>query len=145
MKTVKNKLMGKNGFTLLEVMIALSILAVGLLSLEGMFVTSMGATSRGGRETQAVQLAQQKIEEFKTTKYDTIVSGGDGVKIDSLGKNVADLPANGLPKIYTRTWTVVADANAQLKTVTVTVAWNATTSSDKGHQISLVYKLYNAT
>jgi type IV pilus assembly protein PilV len=75
MKTVQRALNGKGGFSLLEIMLALSILAVGLLSLEGMFVSSIGATSRGMRTTQAVTLAEQKLEEFKGADYANVLNG----------------------------------------------------------------------
>ena len=57
------------GFTLLEVLIAVVILAVGLLalnSMQGIFATGSGEARY---YTRAVQLASQKMEELKNLEY----------------------------------------------------------------------------
>ena len=135
---LRRRLMDRGGFTLLETMVALGILAFGLLAVVGLFVAAVGGTAQGGRMTEAVSLAQQKMEDFKTIPYP---------KIEDITVNPADVAANtnigpsgqadDPHKFYTRTWTVTENAALQLKTITVNVKW---TSKGKDHVITLSTK-----
>ena len=55
----------RNGFTLLEVLIGLSILAIGILAIAGMYITSIKGTAFSKNLTQASFLVQQRIEFLK--------------------------------------------------------------------------------
>jgi len=139
MKTVRNMAKENGGFTMIEAMIALSILAVGLLSLVGMFTSSIGVTSRGKRTTEATMLASQKLEEFNYTAYDDIFSSVADEVVDACGDNPSkQVPP--LPLLYTRSWVVVLDPVKGIKTITVKVKWKKTTSSEKDRQITLMTK-----
>jgi Tfp pilus assembly protein PilV len=145
MKATKKSLKERGGFTLLEAMIAFSILAVGLLSMADLFLMSVNNTAKGGKRTQAVMLAQQKIEEFKNTKYDNIAPGADANKINAFGNATA---AANKPTLYTRTWTITEDAPNQIKTVTVTVKWPKSTAYDNQssfNKVILATKIYTKT
>jgi prepilin-type N-terminal cleavage/methylation domain-containing protein len=59
----------ENGFTLLETMIALAVLAIGILGLAGMMGTAL-ASMQGSREDFiAQQKAEQAVEAIFTAKY----------------------------------------------------------------------------
>ena len=97
------------GLTLLEILLAVTVLCVGLLAVALMFPTSSGNINYGGDMSQATALAQEKIEEFRNTTFASITGGNDA------------------PAGYARTWTV-SDAGStpfRLRTVTVTVSWTA--------------------
>ena len=98
MKTKNNK----KGFTLVEVLIGMVILAVGLLLLMPMMVVSMQANDFARGFTEASMVIKEKMEELKN--MDNPVSGVDTVD------NVA------------RTWTVT-DAGNNLKRLLVNVDW----------------------
>lgn len=53
------------GFTLIEIVISLAILAVGLLALLALFPVGFDAAKRSANITQAAIFAQQKMEEIK--------------------------------------------------------------------------------
>lgn len=110
------------GFTLLETMIALSILAVGLLAMFYMFAASGSGVRQGGSMTDAVFQAQQRVETFRNTPYADIATDLVGV---TSGK-------------YTTTWTVSEDAALKLKTITVYTRWGADPTSTRSHEIKLV-------
>jgi len=55
-----------SGFTLLEVMIALAIVAVALVTLLGLTTRSLTLNERVQRITQATLLAQQRLAEIET-------------------------------------------------------------------------------
>lgn len=61
-----NKLFKKRGFTLVEVLIGLIILAIGILAIAGMHITSIRGTSFSNKLTQASILAQERLEFLKS-------------------------------------------------------------------------------
>ncbi len=97
------------GFSVVEVLIAASILAVALLGITSLFSTAYSNVGYAGRRTAAVALANQKIEELR-----------DGIFPPSTAGSPETI--NGL---YTRSWTVtVTGAPSQVATTTVTVSWS---------------------
>jgi hypothetical protein len=74
-----------------------------------MFPTSSSNIDFGGKTSKATALAQEKIEEFRNTSFDSITAGSDS------------------PTPYTRTWTVsdAGSAPYRLRTVTATVSWSS--------------------
>lgn len=59
----------ENGFSLIEVLIALFLFAVGVLALTQMQVGSMFGNSTARRVTGAATLAEAKLEELKALSY----------------------------------------------------------------------------
>jgi prepilin-type N-terminal cleavage/methylation domain-containing protein len=53
------------GFTITEILVALSILALAVVALMRAFDIGLGWTARGNDQTVAVNLAQQRIEQIK--------------------------------------------------------------------------------
>jgi prepilin-type N-terminal cleavage/methylation domain-containing protein len=90
--------MKKNrGFSLLELIIAIAVLAVGLVGVLQIFPIGLRASQRAGMMTRASFLAQNKIEDVKLAGFDAItelppkipLSGKDGdfewaIKIDNI-------------------------------------------------------------
>jgi type IV pilus assembly protein PilV len=104
------------GFTLLEVLITLVILAIGMLGLAGMQVLSIRSNSFGQEMTVASTLAQNKLEELREEDFDTIADSND----------TCTNYANGVT--FARTWTVADDTPANgMKTVEVVVSWPGAT------------------
>ncbi len=104
-----NKLKRMNGFSLIEVLISLVILAISLLALAGLMTTTTRNNAFGGNMTEAATLAQDRMEELIVTDWNNIVDGNDTVLIRGLN--------------YDRVWTV-ASPNINERRVTVTVNWN---------------------
>ena len=102
--------MKSNGFTLIEILIAVIILAFALLALAGLMVTTTRNNSLGGHMTEGATFAQDKLEEFRATPFDNILSDND-----------QKTGANGIQ--YTRSWIVATNPGNNLKTVTLTVNW----------------------
>ena len=118
------------GFTLIEVLIALVILAVCLLGVAGLMATTTRNNSDGSRMTEAVTLIQGKLEELKATSPARIANNGLNVVVPDPVSNVIR------GTTYTRSWMVVPDVNNTYR-ITVTVSWIDKTS----HSISIVTKV----
>ncbi len=109
--------MESKGFSLVEMLIALVILAISLLALAGLMATTTRNNSFGGHMTEAATFAQDKLEELKALPWANIVGGTD-TKSGSTGVT------------YARIWNVstllnpVPPPNDILKAVTITINWN---------------------
>ncbi len=63
------------GFTLIEVLLALAILAVGILSLYALQLSSIKGNSSAGKRTQAVAWAANRMEILQETSFADIADG----------------------------------------------------------------------
>lgn len=95
------------GFSLVEVLVAASILAVILLAVAGLFSTAYSNVGDEGRRTKAVALAKQKMEELR----------------DGIFPPATMVSPETIEGIYTRSWTVDPGPLPPTVTVGVTVAW----------------------
>jgi type IV pilus assembly protein PilV len=104
------RLRDQGGFTLLEVMIALVVLAIGLLGLASLQIMAIKGNSYGQQMTVASTLAQSQLEQLRRT---TLVAGNFGDTVTA---------QNGIT--YSRNWIVTAnDPQQGMNTVTITISW----------------------
>ena len=68
---------GNAGFTLLEVMIAISVIAVALVTLIGAQSQSVSLATGARFDTMASMLAQRKVVEFNLAEFNTL-TGDEG-------------------------------------------------------------------
>jgi type IV pilus modification protein PilV len=120
-----------HGFTLIEVLIALVILAVSLLGISALMARTSRNTSNGGHLTEAATFAQDRLEGLKVIPYANLVSG-------------ADQTTGSTGITYNRVLTVVPDAappNDTFRTATVTFNWSDGTTLS--HSISILSVVKN--
>lgn len=99
----KNKL-GNQGFTLLEIMIGISIFTIGFLGIATMQAATTNANSTAKGVTESTQWAASRIENLIAMPYADIVAGSDS--------------HDG----YTVTWTVTQNSPIQnVKRIDITV------------------------
>jgi type IV pilus assembly protein PilV len=111
----------RRGFTLTEVLIGLVILAIGILAITTMQITSIKSGYFSSHVTQATFFAQDKLEYLKNQSYsDPNLSSGQHNEGIISGTS------------FTRVYHVLEDAGNSMKTITVTLSW-----TDQGnHSIS---------
>jgi len=136
---------GSNGFTLLELMITLAIVAVGLLAMIMMQIQAMRDGSRGRHRTGAAMIARDEVERIQNTPFSdtsldvmnplvwatppwldntadaTLAPGEIPVQVTQPGGDIRDL-------VYTIWYLVGADdpasPNPDLRRVDVEVVWS---------------------
>ena len=115
------------GFTLVEVLVAVTILVVSLLAIMTAFPVGYRDIVYGGRVSQAVALAQQKLEELKAGTFPPV-------------------NGNATNGAYTITWTVTSvgfgSAVSDLQKVTVTVTWTQMVRPGRYDLVGFVSKPY---
>ncbi len=98
------------GFTLIEILVTLTILTLGVLALARMMPEGSKVMSRSRNSTTATAVAAQKIEDLKAADWYS-ASLAAGTYTDQSGP-------------FTRTWTIADDSPMTgLKKLTVTATW----------------------
>ncbi len=122
-------LTGNKGFTLIEMFIALVILALAMLALAGLMVATTKNNSFGGHVTEAATFAQDKLEEFQTAPWNSIGDPNQPTSDQRFGFDRTTA--------FRRSWAVVTSADGNLKTVTLNVNWTDRTD----HSIRLIFAI----
>ncbi len=109
-----------SGFTLVEVMSGMVLLAIGLLLLLPMMVTSIRANDYSRNATQASMLIKDKMEELKNM----------------------DVPNSGADTVGTtnRTWTSTL-VSIDLWRLSVTVGWNDERGNPHSNSMTSYYSI----
>lgn len=104
------------GFTLIEMLISLVILAISLLALAGLMSITTKNNSFGGHITEAATFAQDKLEEFRALRPQAPPVGDipEGQGSDQR------IGATGI--IYTRNWNVTTVGNIRI--IEISITWN---------------------
>jgi prepilin-type N-terminal cleavage/methylation domain-containing protein len=107
----------ERGFTVIEVLIAIVLLATGLLATARLMVVATSHGRLAKQASDAATLAAHTIERYRDKNYDTI-TGGTFVTTPIVGADT-----------YTVTTVVTRDIPANRTTINVTVTWNGGTQS----------------
>lgn len=119
-----------DGFSLIEILIAIVILSISLLALAGLMVTTTRNNAAGGNLTEAATFAQDMLERLRVSPLSAI----------PLNVTTTDNPVGSTGITYTRSWIAVPNIpapNNTLDTITITVSWSDPTSLAP-HTITLI-------
>ncbi len=120
-----NKNNNKKGFTLIEVLIGLVLLAIGLLAIAGMQITSVRGNFFSKNLSEASVLAQDRLEELRNRPFGsaelTVGNHNDGTiagTIFSRDYNVSILPGTTMLSVVVNVrWRDTTDHNISFSTV----------------------------
>lgn len=105
----------ENGFTMVEVMIAILLTAIAVVGIMALFMTEMKASSYSRHATEATVLAADKLEKLRTMS--SPATGTDPL-------NPLD-PNGATGGIYSRSWQVTSVGSpATYMDVAVTISWD---------------------
>ncbi len=119
--------MNKKGFSLLELIIAVGVLAIGLVGVLQIFPVGLRASYRAGMITKASFIAQNKMEEVKMSGFDAISALPPKIPLSGEDDDfkweifIDDVDLDGL------------ESSDDIRKLTVTVSWidrNRTRSKD---------------
>ena len=103
----------EQGFTLIEVLIAMSIFAVGILAVATMQISFVQGNASSRRYTEASILAGDRAEQLMALSY-------DDPDLDPAGNPHQEDGGNN----YTVMWTIVEDIPlTNTKTISIAVVW----------------------
>ena len=114
----------RNGFTLLEVLLALVIFAIGIIGIAPLFISAPRYNQSSQAMTEATTLAQSKFEELKAFQYDAIAGGQDNIQ-----------GSTGVA--FNRLWTTEIQGNSQI--VRCVITWQDWV----GHRVDFFYAYPN--
>jgi type II secretion system protein I len=106
---------GTEGFTIVEILVAMVILAVAVTALAALQTTNVRTTGFSKNASVAAGLAQARIEQLKNTTFNAIASGQD--------EPVQGMKVNWVVQVSGVTPNRFAD-------VSVFVTWNESTAAD---------------
>lgn len=125
----------QTGFSLLEMLITIIVLASGLLAIASMYGAILNANTLSKQRSEAVVLAEKKLEELRGQSYASLVSATDTVTAAS---------SSGSSANYQRSWSVAAASGGlAYKDVGVTVTW--TDSKNQSQNIVLSTRISNVS
>ncbi len=121
------KVTRQNGISIIGAMIAMLILAIGIIGLIQLQSVVIRNKAIAAQHSEAIVLAENKIAEFRnfskipvtsgSTAYDDIVSGTSSVTRNAVS--------------YTLSWTVTEVVNPPHKVVSVSVTWTDSTNENR--------------
>lgn len=126
----------KKGFTLVEILVAVSVLLIGIVAIIQVFPISFSMETDTQLETQAVFLAQEKMEEIMSDSY-------EGVEIGDTSENLTapfDRFVREVSVDYVDSSLNPTDSDTGLKMIEVTVTWESPfKSEDDNFKLKTLY------
>ena len=101
-----NQTENENGFSLIEILISLTIFAVGLLAISSLQIGSINSNAKARRSIEAVTVAQEQVETLMTSVYSNVNTSGP-ISVNNR---------------YSVSWTVAAPVE-NTKDVVLAVSW----------------------
>ena len=112
----------QGGFSLIEVLVAVVFLAIGVLAIAGLQVTSVRGNYFSNNLMQATYVAQDRLEFLKNLPFNSS-------QLNANNYNDGNTTVSGI--VFNRSYTVVDNVNGY-KRITYVVTWN----DGVGHNIT---------
>jgi len=116
--TREDRSANEDGFTLLEILVAITVLSIGLLGMAGLTTSIIHGNMLSNKVTTATTLGQDRMEHFRRLGYSTIPTADTTTTEDY--NSISNYPS------YKRVSFIDVDSpSLGMKTVTITVFWNS--------------------
>jgi len=131
MNSMNSSKRGQVGFTIIEALVSLIIMGFGIFALAGMQTALSNSADIAKQRTEAVRLAEEKIESLRSyTGIASTLVGQGTVSTSALnwnalagGTETIDQTTYQTNTSYTRTWTLGGAITDSMRALTVSVAW----------------------
>jgi type IV pilus assembly protein PilV len=115
----------QQGWTLIEILVAIVVLTVGLLAVGTMQISAIRGNFMGGNTSIGLTLASQKMEDLLNRDYND-----DDLAAGVHQEDVSDSGVEGTGGFYLRRWNITdmtegPDDWPRMKEITVTVSWES--------------------
>lgn len=116
-RIIRRTLKDEKGFSLIELLIAMSVLAIGMLAAASMQYSAVRNNTQGNVSTQASMLAKSQLEMLKNQDIDSaVLAAGDY-------SDATPIDENGNPGgIYNRSWRI-DPLGTSARRIRMTVQW----------------------
>ena len=130
---------GERGFTLIEVLVAMSILATGLLAVSAAQLYAMRGGRSGRHTTDAAEIAQTQIEELNRLAWDdaNLAPTGGWAAAVTRDRSVGTDGVAVIEQTYTLTWRIT-NLNNWVKTIDVRVDWDEPNRPGRSYTITTI-------
>ena len=130
----------RGGFTLIEVMIALVVLAFGLLTVAAAQIHAMRGARTGKHTSTATAIAQSQMEQLQRARWTSalLATTAPGWSVP-VPVNVMVTDAAGVPlteQLYNLNWRVTDILAGEVKAIDVQVIWNEPNRPKKTYVLS---------
>jgi type IV pilus assembly protein PilV len=130
---------GERGFTLIEVLVAMAILATGLLAVSAAQLYAMRGGRSGRHTTDAAEIAQTQIEQLSRLAWNdaNLAPTGGWTPVVTRDRSVETEDAPVIEQSYSLSWRIT-NVNNWVKTIDVRVDWDEPNRPGRSYTISTV-------
>ena len=130
--------MSKRGFTLMEILLALLIISIGMVSITGLLTSTLGAGSKARDDLQMVSFADMVLNQLHAETWETVTAGS--ITVTDYGGN----PLTIAPGIQARhTVRARGKDDQQRDRFTVTYRLDFTADTDRIEAVLRVWPGYS--
>lgn len=114
------------GFSLAEVLVAISIFSISVLGIQALFLGSARTTTRNGQYAAAVELAQAELEDLRSFRYTDVDSRTSTATVAGMDYTITSVVTDGVPQPET-------------KHIATTVSWVGQGGVSLGFTLETIY------
>ncbi len=116
----------RGGFSLIEVMLALTILGIGMLSLGAMQLLALDYGNRGRHGSQAAVIAETEIERLQRLDWSDsdLNPTGNWTAVTTRNHSVDVGAGSSVEQAYSLTWRITNLVAGSTRSIDVRVQWN---------------------
>lgn len=114
----------RGGFTLVEIVIALGVFAVGSLALAAMQLHAMRGGSGGRHATQAAAIAESQMEEFQRLRWTDLTTTGGSFATPVTRTNLVQGTPDEVEMTYLVDWRVANVEVGWTRSIDIRVSWD---------------------